>query len=326
MTTLNNRPSTQPLTGNELLEKINELGDVSKSEMVRACGYVSYNEDGTPILKFTEFFEELLYAKGINISQPSATDSQVQSSEESTDVPDAMETIDDDTLHFAIALPVLLRRFVMKKWYGVQTFSEADDAGYRDAFVGVYKAYNRMRLHEYGIGNMNLIKEIHIRAFAYNGPSSIDRADRMEYLRGIYECIEEDCGMIRGRLIEEAADDVVANSKEYAYGLAHALCGVLRTESHNKFNDAGWELVPAYHRDKEYLSEQLAWLHNGNNPSQFSAAKYAVIGAMTSDPMNDKFDLDNFFEWLTNRIQELLLEFPQDKKAVGRYGPYWMPN
>ena len=29
------------LTGSELLAKVKELGDVSKSELVRECGYVS---------------------------------------------------------------------------------------------------------------------------------------------------------------------------------------------------------------------------------------------------------------------------------------------
>ena len=29
------------LTGSELLAKVKELGDVSKSDLVRACGYVS---------------------------------------------------------------------------------------------------------------------------------------------------------------------------------------------------------------------------------------------------------------------------------------------
>ena len=32
---------TSMLTGSELLAKVKELGDVSKSDLVRSCGYVS---------------------------------------------------------------------------------------------------------------------------------------------------------------------------------------------------------------------------------------------------------------------------------------------
>ena len=54
------------LTGVELLAKVKELGDVSKSELVRACGYVSTKKDGTERLNFTAFYESLLNAKGVD--------------------------------------------------------------------------------------------------------------------------------------------------------------------------------------------------------------------------------------------------------------------
>ena len=34
------------LTGSDLLNKVKELGDVSKSDLVRACGYVTNKKDG----------------------------------------------------------------------------------------------------------------------------------------------------------------------------------------------------------------------------------------------------------------------------------------
>ena len=34
------------LTGSDLLAKVKDLGDVSKSDLVRACGYVSTKKDG----------------------------------------------------------------------------------------------------------------------------------------------------------------------------------------------------------------------------------------------------------------------------------------
>ena len=33
------------LTGSDLLNKVKELGDVSKSDLVRACGYVTNKKD-----------------------------------------------------------------------------------------------------------------------------------------------------------------------------------------------------------------------------------------------------------------------------------------
>ena len=54
------------LAGTELLAKVKELGDVSKSDLVRSAGYVSTKKDGTERLNFTAFYEALLEAKGMN--------------------------------------------------------------------------------------------------------------------------------------------------------------------------------------------------------------------------------------------------------------------
>ena len=53
------------LTGPELLSKVKELGDASKSDIVRSCGYVSTKKDGADRLNFTAFYEALLEAKGV---------------------------------------------------------------------------------------------------------------------------------------------------------------------------------------------------------------------------------------------------------------------
>ncbi|WP_094560582.1 AbrB family transcriptional regulator [Synechococcus sp. 8F6] len=55
------------LTGTELLAKVKELGDVSKSDLVRSCGYVSTKKDGGERLNFTAFYEALLGAKGVSL-------------------------------------------------------------------------------------------------------------------------------------------------------------------------------------------------------------------------------------------------------------------
>jgi len=57
------------LTGSELLAKVKELGEASKSDLVRAAGYVSTKKDGTERLNFTAFYEALLDAKGVNLAQ-----------------------------------------------------------------------------------------------------------------------------------------------------------------------------------------------------------------------------------------------------------------
>ena len=55
------------LTGEDLLAKVKEMGGASKSEVVKACGYVSQKKDGSDRLNFTAFYEALLEAKGVGI-------------------------------------------------------------------------------------------------------------------------------------------------------------------------------------------------------------------------------------------------------------------
>jgi hypothetical protein len=57
------------LTGADLLAKVKELGDASKSDLVRATGYVSTKKDGTERLNFTAFYEALLDAKGVSLGE-----------------------------------------------------------------------------------------------------------------------------------------------------------------------------------------------------------------------------------------------------------------
>jgi hypothetical protein len=57
------------LTGTELLAKVKELGDASKSDLVRAAGYLSTKKDGSERLNFTAFYEALLEAKGVSLGE-----------------------------------------------------------------------------------------------------------------------------------------------------------------------------------------------------------------------------------------------------------------
>ena len=60
------------LTGAELLAKVKDLGDVSKTDMATACGYVSKKKDGSDRVNFTAFYEALLNAKGVDLGGGSA--------------------------------------------------------------------------------------------------------------------------------------------------------------------------------------------------------------------------------------------------------------
>ena len=60
------------LTGADLLAKVKELGDVSKSDMAKACGYVSTKKDGGERINFTSFLRSTADAKGIDLGGGSA--------------------------------------------------------------------------------------------------------------------------------------------------------------------------------------------------------------------------------------------------------------
>ena len=83
------------LVGGELLAKIKELGDVGKSDLVRACGYFSQRPDGSERLNFTDFYEALLEAKGIKPPSSSTEDDDHDSSENSSANANSMDLLED---------------------------------------------------------------------------------------------------------------------------------------------------------------------------------------------------------------------------------------
>ena len=60
------------LTGSDLLNKVKELGDCAKTDLARGCGYVVTKKDGSEQVKFTQFYEALLEAKGLSFSSGGA--------------------------------------------------------------------------------------------------------------------------------------------------------------------------------------------------------------------------------------------------------------
>jgi len=55
------------LQGDQLLEKLDQLSGLNRSELVRACGYATRSEDGREHLHFTDFYEAILEAKGVHL-------------------------------------------------------------------------------------------------------------------------------------------------------------------------------------------------------------------------------------------------------------------
>lgn len=51
----------------DLLTKVKDLGNVSKTDLATACGYVSKKKDGSERVNFTNYYFALLEAKGINV-------------------------------------------------------------------------------------------------------------------------------------------------------------------------------------------------------------------------------------------------------------------
>ncbi len=65
MSTVNYR-----LTDDALRNKVKEINlKLSKGEMVRACGYVSRQEDGSEKLLFIDFYQALFASYGLEMSK-----------------------------------------------------------------------------------------------------------------------------------------------------------------------------------------------------------------------------------------------------------------
>jgi hypothetical protein len=97
---LADQPGT-PLTGSELLARIKEIGDVGKSDIVRACGYVGLRPDGSERLNFTAFYEALLEAKGIDASGDTSDDEadhDLPTNERIMNLPTDWQKLDDSEI------------------------------------------------------------------------------------------------------------------------------------------------------------------------------------------------------------------------------------
>ena len=53
------------LTGNTLINKVIELADMPKADIVNACVYATVTKAGKQKLNYTDFYMALLSAKGV---------------------------------------------------------------------------------------------------------------------------------------------------------------------------------------------------------------------------------------------------------------------
>lgn len=56
-----------PLQGQELLDKVKQLGNLSKEEKARACGYYTVTKNGVERVNMMKFLNALIDAEGIEL-------------------------------------------------------------------------------------------------------------------------------------------------------------------------------------------------------------------------------------------------------------------
>ncbi|NJL82255.1 MAG: AbrB family transcriptional regulator [Chloroflexaceae bacterium] len=56
-----------PLTGEDLVKKVRELGNLSKEEKARACGYYTVTKNGIERVNMMKFLNALIDAEGIEL-------------------------------------------------------------------------------------------------------------------------------------------------------------------------------------------------------------------------------------------------------------------
>lgn len=57
----------EPLEGEELVQKVKDLGDLSKEEKAKACGYSTVTKNGVERVNMMKFLNALIDAKGIEL-------------------------------------------------------------------------------------------------------------------------------------------------------------------------------------------------------------------------------------------------------------------
>ena len=61
----------EPLTGADLIEKVKELGNLSKEEKAKVCGYYTVTKNGIQRVNMMKFLNALIDAEGIELDSTS---------------------------------------------------------------------------------------------------------------------------------------------------------------------------------------------------------------------------------------------------------------
>lgn len=62
---MSKKTTPTPLTGEELVKKVKELGNSSKDEKAKACGYYTLTKNGVERVNMMKFLKALIMAEGI---------------------------------------------------------------------------------------------------------------------------------------------------------------------------------------------------------------------------------------------------------------------
>ncbi len=64
---MSKKKKTEPLTGEELLEKVKTLGNLTKEEKAKECGYYTLTSGGIERVNMMKFLNALIDAEGIEL-------------------------------------------------------------------------------------------------------------------------------------------------------------------------------------------------------------------------------------------------------------------
>jgi AbrB-like transcriptional regulator len=64
---MSNKKNIEPLVGEELLQKVKELGNVSREDKARECGYYTETKNGVERVNMMKFLNALLDADGVQL-------------------------------------------------------------------------------------------------------------------------------------------------------------------------------------------------------------------------------------------------------------------
>jgi hypothetical protein len=64
---MSNKKTIEPLVGEELLQKVKDLGSASKEDKARECGYFTETKNGVERVNMMKFLNALIDAEGIQL-------------------------------------------------------------------------------------------------------------------------------------------------------------------------------------------------------------------------------------------------------------------